>query len=84
MGGEDSKVIRARVALLDSRKLNVGMTAFVSIRTNEHNLEWLEAFAAAVRETPDWWSLYHMSGETDYLLRVVVPNIELTIASTKS
>ena len=73
---EESKVIRARVALLDSRKLNVGMTAFVSIRTNQHSLEWLETFAAAVREMPEVVELYRMSGEIDYLLRVVVPDID--------
>jgi Lrp/AsnC family transcriptional regulator len=73
---EESKVIRARVALLDSRRLNVGMTAFVSIRTNQHSLEWLEKFAAAVREMPEVVELYRMSGEIDYLLRVVVPDID--------
>ena len=73
---EESKVIRARVALLDSRKLNVGMTAFVSIRTNQHSLEWLEKFAQAVREMPEVVELYRMSGEIDYLLRVVVPDID--------
>jgi Lrp/AsnC family transcriptional regulator len=73
---EESKVIRARVALLDSKKLNVGMTAFVSIRTNQHSLEWLEKFAAAVREMPEVVELYRMSGEIDYLLRVVVPDID--------
>ena len=73
---EESKVIRGRVALLDSRKLNVGMTAFVSIRTNQHSLEWLETFAAAVREMPEVVELYRMSGEIDYLLRVVVPDID--------
>jgi Lrp/AsnC family transcriptional regulator len=73
---EESKIIRARVALLDSRKLNVGMTAFVSIRTNQHSLEWLEKFAAAVREMPEVVELYRMSGEIDYLLRVVVPDID--------
>ena len=73
---EESKVIRGRVALLDSRKVNVGMTAFVSIRTNQHSLEWLEQFAAAVREMPEVVELYRMSGEIDYLLRVVVPDID--------
>ena len=73
---EESKVIRARVALLDSRKVNVGMTAFVSIRTNQHSLEWLEKFADAVREMPEVVELYRMSGEIDYLLRVVVPDID--------
>jgi Lrp/AsnC family transcriptional regulator len=73
---EESKIIRGRVALLDSRKLNVGMTAFVSIRTNQHSLAWLETFAAAVREMPEVVELYRMSGEIDYLLRVVVPDID--------
>jgi Lrp/AsnC family transcriptional regulator len=73
---EESKIIRARVALLDSRKLNVGMTAFVSIRTNQHSLEWLERFAEAVRGMPEVVELYRMSGEIDYLLRVVVPDID--------
>jgi len=73
---EESKIIRGRVALLDSRKLNVGMTAFVSVRTNQHSLEWLERFAAAVREMPEVVELYRMSGEIDYLLRVVVPDID--------
>jgi Lrp/AsnC family transcriptional regulator len=73
---EESKIIRSRVALLDSRKLNVGMTAFVSIRTNQHSLEWLERFAETVREMPEVVELYRMSGEIDYLLRVVVPDID--------
>ena len=73
---EESKVIRGRVALLDSKKLNVGTTAFVSIRTNQHSLEWLEKFAETVRDMPEVVELYRMSGEIDYLLRVVVPDID--------
>ena len=73
---EDSGVIRARVALLDGAKLNVGVTVFVSIRTNQHNSEWLEKFADAVATIPEVVEFYRMSGEIDYLLRVVVPNIE--------
>ncbi len=73
---EEEKVIRARVALLDSRKLNVGVTVFVSIRTNRHSLEWLERFARAVDELPEVVEFYRMSGDVDYLLRVVVPDID--------
>jgi Lrp/AsnC family transcriptional regulator len=72
---EEAKVIRARVALLDPGKLNVAVTAFLSIRTNQHTLEWLERFAGAVREMPEVVEFYRMSGEVDYLLRVVVPDI---------
>ena len=73
---EESGVIRGRVALLDGAKLNVGVTVFVSIRTNQHNSEWLEKFADVVATIPEVVEFYRMSGEIDYLLRVVVPNIE--------
>ena len=73
---EEEKVIRARVALLDSGKLNVGVTVFVFVRTNRHSLDWLERFARAVDEMPEVLEFYRMSGEVDYLLRVVVPDID--------
>ena len=72
---EEAKVIRARVALLDRRQLNVGVTVFVSVRTNQHSVAWLEKFAAAVADLPEVVEFYRMSGEIDYLLRVVVPDI---------
>jgi Lrp/AsnC family transcriptional regulator len=73
---EEAKIIRARVALLDSKKLNVGVTVFVSVKTDHHSLQWLEKFAQAVSEMPEVIEFYRMSGEIDYLLRVVVPDIE--------
>ncbi len=73
---EEAKVIRGRVALLDGTKLNVGLTAFVSIRTNQHSLDWLETFAKVVSEMPEVVEFYRMSGDIDYLLRVVVPTVE--------
>jgi Lrp/AsnC family transcriptional regulator len=72
---EEAKVIRARVALLDRVQLNVGVTVFVSVRTNQHSVAWLERFAAAVADLPEVVEFYRMSGEIDYLLRVVVPDI---------
>jgi Lrp/AsnC family transcriptional regulator len=72
---EEAKVIRARVALLDRAQLNVGVTVFVSVRTNQHSIAWLERFAAAVADLPEVVEFYRMSGEVDYLLRVVVPDI---------
>src|SRR5690606_17126135 len=73
---EEAKIIRRRVALVDSRKVNVGVTAFVFVRTNQHGLDWLERFAEAVRDLPEVVEFYRMSGQVDYLLKVVVPDIE--------
>ena len=71
----DAGVIRKQVALCDASKLNVGVTVFVSIRTNQHTQAWLEKFAKGVKEIPEVVELYRMSGDIDYLLRVVVPDI---------
>jgi Lrp/AsnC family transcriptional regulator len=72
---EQDGVILKRVALLNGAKLNCGVTVFVSVRTSQHNSAWLERFAAAVAEIPEVVEFYRMSGEIDYLLRVVVPDI---------
>ncbi len=72
---EREGVIRRRVALLDPQKVGVGVTVFVTIRTNEHSRPWLEKFAGAVAAMPEVMEFYRMSGEVDYLLRVVVPDI---------
>jgi Lrp/AsnC family transcriptional regulator len=72
---KEDGVIRKQVALLDAAKLNAGVTVFVSVRTNQHNASWLDKFAKVVRDIPEVVEFYRMSGEMDYLLRVVVPGI---------
>ncbi len=72
---EEDGVIKKRVAVLDPAKVNTNVTVFVSIRTSEHASEWLKNFASVVSEFPEVVEFYRMSGEVDYLLRVVVPDI---------
>ncbi|HEX4326991.1 MAG TPA: Lrp/AsnC family transcriptional regulator [Burkholderiales bacterium] len=72
---EAEGVIRKRVALLDAAKLNVGVTVFVMVKTSRHNQEWFEKFHAAVMKLPEVVEFYRMSGDMDYLLRVVVSDI---------
>ncbi|MCD7059597.1 Lrp/AsnC family transcriptional regulator [Pelagibacterium xiamenense] len=73
---EEEGVIRRRVAVLNPEKVNAGVTVFVAVRTNEHNDAWLRKFAAVVEEFTEVVEFYRMSGEVDYLLRVVVPSIQ--------
>jgi Lrp/AsnC family transcriptional regulator, cysteine-sensing transcriptional activator len=73
---EEEGVITGRVALLDPKKVNARVTAFVSIITNQHNDEWLRRFAEVISEFPEVVEFYRMAGKVDYLLRVVVPDIE--------
>ena len=69
---EEQGVIERRVALLDPKTVNVGVTVFVSITTSHHTKEWLERFHAALEDFPEVVEFYRMSGDVDYLLRVVV------------
>lgn len=69
-------LIKRRVALLDAKKLNVGVTVFINVRTNQHNSEWLELFSSAVAGIPEIVEFYRMSGDVDYILKVVVPSVE--------
>lgn len=72
---EKAGIIRSRVALLDREQLNIGVDVFVGIRTNQHNADWLAEFAAVVDEFEEVVEFYRMSGDVDYLMRVVVPDI---------
>jgi Lrp/AsnC family transcriptional regulator len=72
---EEAGVIQRRVALLDPAKVNAGVTVFVFIKTDQHSIDWLDKFHAAVVDLPEVVEFYRMSGDIDYLLRVVVPDI---------
>ena len=71
----DDGVIERRVALLDREKLDLGLVVFVSIRTARHDEAWLTGFAKNASALPEVVEFYRMSGETDYLLKVVVSDI---------
>ncbi|MBU2917821.1 Lrp/AsnC family transcriptional regulator [Psychrosphaera sp. F3M07] len=73
---EKSGVIRKRVALLDSDKLNVGLTVFVNLKTNQHNPDWLNSVNTFANNSPEVTEFYRMSGDTDYLLKVLVPDMK--------
>ncbi len=68
--------IRGRVTLLDRHRLNLGVSVFVAVRTNRHSGEWLATFRRAISSIPEIVEAHRLSGDIDYLLRVVVPSIE--------
>ncbi|MBV8605030.1 MAG: Lrp/AsnC family transcriptional regulator [Pelomonas sp.] len=72
---KEAGVITANVVLVDPRKVNVGVTVFVSVRTSTHSQAWFDRFKAIVEAIPEVVEFYRMSGDVDYLLRVVVPDI---------
>lgn len=81
---EENGVIRSRVVLLDPDKVDAGITVFLAIKTDKHNAEWSQKFAEVMSSFPEIVEIYRMSGEVDYLLRIVVPDIPAYDALYKS
>ncbi|MGX1307247.1 Lrp/AsnC family transcriptional regulator [Amorphus suaedae] len=73
---EEEGYITRRVALVNRRKANVPMTVFVAVKAPRHEAEWAEAFRALITDVPEIVEAWRLTGDTDYLLRIVVPDVE--------
>ena len=73
---EADGVITRRVALIDPEKVGLGITVFVSVETGDHSQEWLSKFAEVVNAMPEVMEFYRMAGDVDYVLRVVVHDMQ--------
>ena len=72
---EKEGVIRQRVALLDANALNLSLTVYISVRTNQHTDAWAATFQRATDLIPGVLEVYRMSGDLDYLIRAVVADM---------
>jgi Lrp/AsnC family transcriptional regulator len=72
---ETEGVIAGKVALLDPKALNVGLSVFIVVRTGRHNAAWAEAFRAAVAAIPEITGAYRTAGDIDYILKARVPDV---------
>ena len=73
---EAEGVIQKRVALVDADKIGLGITVFVSIETGDHSQTWLDRFATLVSAMPEVMEFHRMAGDVDYMLRVVVADMQ--------
>src|SRR6202012_2560574 len=71
----DGGILR-RVALVDQKKIGLGISVFVSVESPEHSEAWLKKFADAVSAMPEVMEFYRMAGDVDYMLRVVVADMQ--------
>ena len=72
---EQEGVIRGRVATIDPAKVGLPVAVFVAVETADHSSDWLQRFADVVSGMPEIVDAWRMSGDVDYLLHVVVPDI---------
>src|SRR6516164_409645 len=73
---EADGVILRRVALVDQNKIGLGISVFVSVESADHSEAWLKKFAEAVSAMPEVMEFYRMAGDVDYMLRVVVADMQ--------
>ena len=72
---EEGGIIRRYVALLDQDRVGLPVNVFVSVRLSAQTEDHLAAFERAVADLPEIMECYVMSGASDYLLRVVAPDL---------
>jgi len=73
---EERGVIRGYVALVDQKEVALPVSVFVSVKLERQREEELEAFNTAVTQWPEVVEAYLMTGQQDFLLRVVVADLD--------
>jgi len=73
---EADGVIAGRAILLNPVALGLPVVVFADLKLRQHDEETLEALEAAARDLDEITECYSMSGDSDYILRVVVRSIE--------
>ena len=72
----ETGIIKQQLSILDAAKLGFGLTAYVSIKTGEHSGTWLNEFSKTVTDMPEVLEFHRMAGDVDYMLKVVVADID--------
>ena len=73
---EDAGVIQQYVALVNAKSVGLPINVFAPVTLDKQLESALEAFETSVTKRPEVMECYLMTGEFDYLLRVVVPDLE--------
>ncbi len=71
---EERGLIRGYTALLDREKLGYDMLCFVQLTLQVHQPEQVETIRQAIEQMPEVLECYHVTGDYDYLLKVVIKN----------
>lgn len=74
---ERDGLIKKYVALVDNKKLGLRLIAFISISLTKHSRSYLEKFVNDIGQYPEVMECYHIAGNYDFLLKVVVRNMEV-------
>lgn len=73
---EERGYIARYVSLLDPVRVGLKVSVFIQVTLEKQIEPALEKFESAIRERPEVMECYLMTGDADYLLRVVVPDLQ--------
>lgn len=73
---EEAGIIRSRVAIVDPRRVGVPLTVFIGITAPRHEISWLNQFRELIESIPEVVEAYRLTGSTDYILKIMVPDID--------
>ena len=73
---EEAGYIARYVTLLDPQRVGLKVSVFIQVTLEKQIEPALEVFEKAIRDRPEVMECYLMTGEADYLLRVVVPDLQ--------
>jgi len=81
---EADGIIAGKVVLVDQNRVGLGLSVFVSVESAHHSDAWLKTFADVVNAMPEVMEFYRMASDVDYMLRVVVADMQSYDCSTGS
>jgi Lrp/AsnC family leucine-responsive transcriptional regulator len=64
------------VAVLNRKKVGLGLLVMCDVSLKEHNLDYIQQFETAVLQLKEVMECYHIAGAFDYLLKVVVTDMD--------
>jgi len=73
---QEAGVLKKKVTLVDAQKIGLDVSVFVQVTLERQIDENLTSFEAEIEKCPEVVECYLMTGESDYLLRVVVPDLQ--------
>jgi Lrp/AsnC family leucine-responsive transcriptional regulator len=73
---EQNGIISKRVALVDPEKIGKQTIAFVSLSLKEHSAQNVRKFWRSIKNLPEVLECYHIAGDFDFILKVMVENIQ--------
>lgn len=73
---EEEGYIKKYMAVIDRHKLNLSLVAYTNVQLKEHSKTVIAAFEKAISKFPEVMECHHMTGLYDYLLKIVVADMD--------